>query len=527
MLNKVAPVALLAAGLTPIACQTTTPSAPKGADTEANEGSDDGASTGHDNPLAIGQQVPWPTDEWTVVAPEDMGMDAAVLEGAFDYAFGKGKNTQGVIVIRGGAIVAERYADGHDETSVAASWSAGKSFASTLVGIAIDEGLIDGVDAPMSTWIDSWAGSDKASITLEHVLHMESGLDFVEDYADIAESDVIAMGLRDDALGYASADVPVGSAPGSTWYYSSGDTMLLSGVVSAATGMGAHEYARTKLFDPIGMKTADWWRDGAGNALTFCCLDAPGREFAKFALLFLRGGDWDGTQVVSRQWVQEATTNRAANYDGYAYQWWTVDIDEDSPLPPDTYSARGLDSQNYYVIPSLDLVVIRNSLYEQKPGDKVAAGGYLRHFMPRGLYQYGTQAPNSWIDAEFLAPIINAIDGAEPIEVQSSAGEGGDDWGGEAGMVCQEIAKDYAGYCESVHGCACDLCPDEFLTCDADPACRTIMECALDNGCRGVACASTCETEIADNGGVFGGPAMAALALSDCVSTCPVDCDAE
>ena len=472
--------------------------------------------------LAIGQQVPWPTDDWTVVAPEEMGMDSVVLEGAFDYAFKDGKNTQGVVVVRGGAIVAERYAEGKDATSFAASWSAGKSVASTLVGIAIDEGAIAGVQEPMTKFVPKWAGTPKAAISLEHVLQMESGLDFVEDYADVLESDVIAMGLRDDALTYAQ-ELEVAAPPASTWYYSSGDTMLLSGVVEAATGVDAATYAKTRLFDRIGMKGAYWWQDGAGHALTFCCVDAPSREFAKFALLFLRRGEWDGAQVVSQEWVEAATTKRAATYAGYAYQWWTVEIDEASPLPADTFSARGLDGQYFYVIPSLDLVVIRNSLYEQPPGEKVASGGYLKHFMPRGLATYGTQAHDSWSDAHFLAPIINAIEGADAITVAEEE-DGDDAWGDDPGAACHDIAATYASYCEPVHGCACDECPIEFLTCDADPGCRAIIECALEKGCRGVGCATACEAEIMENGGVFGGPAMTALMLSDCVAPCPVDC---
>ncbi|MEM6992130.1 MAG: hypothetical protein AAF721_16590, partial [Myxococcota bacterium] len=124
-------------------CGTSTPAPAAGGDetssgTSGGEGgSETGATStgGDDNPHAIGQQVPWPTDDWTVVTPEEMGMDSTVLEGAFDYAFADPKHTQGVVVVRGGALVAERYSEGRDETSLAASWSAGKSFVSTLVGI--------------------------------------------------------------------------------------------------------------------------------------------------------------------------------------------------------------------------------------------------------------------------------------------------------------------------------------------------------------------------------------------------------
>ncbi|MEM6996343.1 MAG: hypothetical protein AAF721_37900, partial [Myxococcota bacterium] len=164
-------------------------------------------------------------------------------------------------------------------------------------------------------------------------------------------------------------------------------------------------------------------------------------------------------------------------------------------------------------------------IYEPSDDAPVASGGYLRHFMPRGLAKNGTMAPDSWSDAKFLAPIINSIDGVEPIPLEDLGDDGAGDWGDDPAPFCQEVAKEYPGYCEAVHGCACDLCPAEFLNCDADESCRAIMECALEKGCRGIACAETCEAEIADNGGVFGEPAMVALALSDCVGSCPVECE--
>lgn len=506
--------AVLAVGVP--ACSSDEPAPP------SNDGDEDGAE--EEDPLAIGQQVAWPTDEWTVVAPEEMDMDAAVMEAAFEYAFADAKNTQAVIVIRGGAIVAERYAEGKGRDDLATTWSMGKSFASTLVGMAIDDGLIESVDVPMTEFIPKWEGTAKAAMTLENVLQMESGLDFVEDYADIGTSDVIKMGFRDDVLDFVTDDLELGAEPGSTWYYSSGDTMLLSGAVRSVTGQSAADFAVERLFEPIGMREAYWWRDNADNALGFCCIDAPPRELAKFGLLFLRGGEWDGERIVSQEWVDTATTERASNYPGYAYQWWTVDIDENSVLPSDLYAARGLDEQRLYVVPSLDLVVLRSSMYEPSPNAPLADGGYLRHFMPRGLAQYGTLSPDEWTDAPFLAPIINSIEGTEKITVEPPSGGDGNDWGDDAVAVCSEAIQAYPGYCEEVHGCACDICATEFLDCDADEGCAAIVGCALERGCRGIACATTCSEEIEDNGGVFGGAAMSALNLSECVSTCPVEC---
>ncbi len=343
-------------------------------------------------------------------------MDAATLEKARDYAFTEGMNTQGVVIIRGGAIVAEWYAPGSDKDSFAASWSAGKSVTSAIFGIAKDEGLIGSVDESMSNYFPEWAGTDKEPITLRSVLQMQSGLDFVEDYADLATSDVIAMGFRADVLDYVKSQLPTLTAPNLRWSYSSGDTMLLGGVIEAATGQNATDYGRQKLFDPLGMAPLDWWVDGAGHTLTFCCVDTPSRQFAKLGLLFMRGGEWDGQRIISEEWVRESTTSRASGNPGYAYQWWLAE--EDDRLPKDSFMALGLDNQQLYVIPSLDLIAVRNGTYTKPPGEAVAPEGFLKKFGPRGTKEHGTLAPElDWSHDIFLSHVINSIEGADRVDL--------------------------------------------------------------------------------------------------------------
>jgi CubicO group peptidase (beta-lactamase class C family) len=257
-----------------------------------------------------------------VVEPEAMDMDSAVLEGAREYAMRPDQNTQGVVIVHKGALVAEWYADGHDKDSFAASWSMAKSFVSASIGIAMEEGLIDSIDDPLEKYYPEWAGTEKGRIPIRAVLQMQSGLDFIEDYADLANSDVIAVGVTDDTLGYILDNVDVKVPYDTQWYYSSGDTQLLSGILERVTGKSTKDYAQEKIFGPIGMSPVDWWVDGKDQTIAFCCMDAPVRQFAKFGLLFLRDGKWDGEQLVPADWVKESTTTRASHYDGYAYQWW-------------------------------------------------------------------------------------------------------------------------------------------------------------------------------------------------------------
>jgi len=353
--------------------------------------------------------APFPSPNWEVRTPEAQGMSKAGLDAALDYAFQEGKNTQGVVVIRRRAIVAERYEPGRDERSFAGSWSVAKSFTSAVVGIAIGQGLIPSADAPMTDYLPDWAGTPKASIKLRHVLNMASGLRWQESYdpATTTTSDVIGMVLTNDALGYA-ASREVANPPGTVFNYSSGDTMLVSGVLERATGKSAGEFATANLFTKIGMSPTDWWRDGHSRTLTYCCLDTPTREFAKLGLLFLERGQWAGTQVIAESWIDESTAP-SPSFEGYGYFWWLIGR-TNSNIPADTYAARGVDGQFIYVIPSLQIVVVRNGHYDKHPGDSLADPNLVSVYPPSGLSEgRGTVPPNSWSDTDFIGPIVSAI----------------------------------------------------------------------------------------------------------------------
>ena len=172
-----------------------------------------------------------PGARWAVEDPAAAGMDAAGLEEARRYAFAPERNTQGVVVVRHGAIVSEWYADGADADSWTASWSVAKSFSSAMAGIAVADGSIESVDDPASAYLDEWAGTDKADITVEDILHMQSGLAWDEDYQpSSADSfELVELGLSPDEVAYA-AGRPGAEAPGSTWVYSSADDMILAGI---------------------------------------------------------------------------------------------------------------------------------------------------------------------------------------------------------------------------------------------------------------------------------------------------------
>lgn len=351
------------------------------------------ACGGSDGP-GPGSGLRWPGEEWQVVDPASEGMDPAELDLAREYAFAPARNTQGVVVVRRGAIVAEWYAPGKDANSLATSWSAGKSFGSTLIGIARDQGLIENLDDSLSRFYPEWAGTPKADITLRRLLEMRSGLKWNELLDDAA-----FHALTKDQLA-ASLGRPAVRAPGEQWNYSSADSMLMSGVIEAVTGRTAGDFAQEFLFGPIGLD-ADWWTDEAGHTLTYCCVDTTTRGFARFGLLFARNGEWNGRQVVSREWVEEATTS-IAEAPFYALQWWKDLRDVTlGGMPVRFFAARGLHEQNIYVFPDLDLVVVRNGLYT-----RLGNGEPVRE----GSNYLGTLPPATWNDVTFLLPILRSVD---------------------------------------------------------------------------------------------------------------------
>jgi CubicO group peptidase (beta-lactamase class C family) len=388
--------------------------ADEGADDEpAGEGGGDAVASG----AAYGEGAVDVAGEWTVADPADHGVDAAGLDAAQEYAFQDGHHTQGVVVVHEGEIVGEWYAEGADAESWTASWSVAKSFASAAVGIAVDDGAIPGVDEPMATWFPEWDGTDKAAITLRDVLQMSTGLAWDEEYdpAGAGDSEVAAMVTgQADQLAFA-AGVPAEVEPGTRWAYSSGDTMLLSGVVEQATGMPLGEFAAERIFEPIGMEQVEWWQDAEGHTLAYCCLDATSRDLARFGQLYLQDGRWAGEQVVPEEWVADslepAETSLADGAELYGYQWW-LGLDEEG-LPEDAFAAQGHDGQWIYVVPSLDLVVVRNGTYVKDEGPPVADPNLFALYPPSGLVEgRGTIPPESWDAAEFLGPIVEAVGAA-------------------------------------------------------------------------------------------------------------------
>ncbi|MGB5808906.1 MAG: serine hydrolase [Polyangiales bacterium] len=344
-------------------------------------------------------------------APSSIALDPEGLEALRAYAMSPDMNTQAVVVLQDGEVAAEWYAPDRGPNDWATSWSVAKSFAGTMVAIALHEGFIPSLDEPMTTYIPEWIGTNSDEIVLRDVLSMSTG--FVWKEWDGPVDDVIALGLSPDQLAYA-LDQEVGHVPGEVWNYSSGAIMLLSRVLSVATGMDPAEYAQSRLFEPLGFERAEWWKDGGGNTIMYCCIDATTRDFAKLGQLYLQDGEWNGERILPEGWVAEATRPQQPDNASYGLTWWLNGEGgrPDRPtVPRSVYAAQGFDGQFVFVFPEQGLVVVRNALFVRPEGPPVAPSGITQAGLGLGgILPTGTVSPGeNWDPTRFLELVIGAV----------------------------------------------------------------------------------------------------------------------
>jgi CubicO group peptidase (beta-lactamase class C family) len=252
--------------------------------------------------------VPFPTKSW----PEGewpSGVDKAVVDEAVDTAFAGGDEirVRAVVIVHGGEVIYERYSpnplDG--PTKVMPSFSMAKSFTSALVGILVKQDRID-VDelAPVPEW--SAAGDPRGDITIDDLLHMSSGLEWI-DGSDRLDSDLVASVTSGDAAGYA-ADKELAHEPGTKFNYSGGDTMLLDRIMAEEVDGNFRSYMDTELLEVLGISPLHAEFDEAGTWLGAYAADTTALNFAKFGLLYLRDGVWDGERILPEGWVDYTRT---------------------------------------------------------------------------------------------------------------------------------------------------------------------------------------------------------------------------
>ncbi len=298
----------------------------------------------------------WPAEAWAVASPEAVGLDSAVLAQAVDFARTADFGVHALVVVRYGRVALNAtffpFAAGslHDVASCT------KSVTATLIGVAVDEGKIAGLDQPVLSFFPERAGAGVdprlAALTLEDLLTMTGGMACRAGRSD-AET-IFAMAASPDWAGYV-LDLPMTSAPGERFDYCSPGSHLLSVILARVTGRSALDYAHEKLFGPIGIGEARWAAEPSGTiSHGWGDLRLRPLDLARLGLLYLRGGRWGDRAVVSETFVREATRTHAKvtgqePLSGYGYQWWVGE---------GFFTALGRGGQLLTVIPSKDLVVV-------------------------------------------------------------------------------------------------------------------------------------------------------------------------
>lgn len=296
-----------------------------------------------------------PTREWQASSPAEQGMSSETLARLVE--FGGFNNMDSLLIARHGKIVVEAtYAPFRDGLKHRIN-SSTKAVTSTLIAIALKEGVLDSVDRRV---VDFFPGRTianlderKKAITIRHLLDMTSGLDWDEGLNGLAS--FVAMERSPDWVQYI-LDRPMATAPGSVFYYNSGNSHLLSAILTRLTGKSAFDYAKEKLFGPLGIDNVTWRHDPQGISAGAAGLYMLPRDMAKFGYLYLRNGAWEGKPIVPSSWIDGV---RGASVDmreswtknlRYGSQFWVIP-------GRDTYMSVGYDRQLVIVMPKLDIVV--------------------------------------------------------------------------------------------------------------------------------------------------------------------------
>ncbi|MDR1860179.1 MAG: beta-lactamase family protein [Bacteroidales bacterium] len=309
--------------------------------------------------------VPWPTGD---LLPDTVpqGIDLVRLKAAVEWAMADTvpmKGTFALIVLYKGVPVAEAYSHNVNADTRFLSWSMAKSVSAILAGCRVADGRFD-VNVPLAfpQWTDA-----RARITADNLLRMNSGLKWTEDYGTL--SDVTAMLHKEPDMGGYTLRRLYESAPGARWEYATGSTNLLCYALrrSFNSDIEYWRYPRMALFNRIGMRSAVFETDASGTFSGGSYLYATARDYARFGLLCLNAGWWNGVRLLPEQWFDYITTPTPDSGNKYGASFWLNRAAELPAAPPDMFWCDGHDGQYIFVIPSLKLVVVRTGF--SKKGD--------------------------------------------------------------------------------------------------------------------------------------------------------------
>lgn len=323
-----------------------------------------GCINGAENPTTTLSSPP-AVFAWVVDEPQNQGFDPGRLAEAANWA--KENNSDSLLVIRNGYIVLENYWNGIDQNAPLPVWSVTKSVVSTLVGIARYNGYLN-IDDPVAKYINELVGTDSESVTIRNILSNDSGR-----FWNLVGDLLVAADPTENLTEYAIARGQQ-YEPGTAWQYNQMAIQCLDRVLSVATGQSTAIFAQEYLFDPLGMTHTTVELDDMGQMIMSWGIQSTARDMARLGYLYLSGGEWDNEQLLSQEYIKEATSPSNDINPAYGYLWWLNAVEKwyepvtliyhegdqaypDAPL--DVYVASGFMGQIIMVSPSDNMVIVR------------------------------------------------------------------------------------------------------------------------------------------------------------------------
>lgn len=309
-------------------------------------------------PTSSSSTLAWPYGN-TSIDTLAAGVDYAKLRSTMDSAFDSEDRTRSLLVVYKDQILAEAYEEGFDKDTPILGWSMTKSWTSALIGRMVQEGYLKTSDNKLFA---EWQNDERKNITLDHLLTMTSGLDWIDDYSTVSDATKMLYMVED--IVKISKAAPLKHVPGTHWYYSSGTTNLLSGLMRQKLGSDSSYWQYVnRFFGDLNMSSAFIEPDERGNFVGSSFGYATTRDWAKFGLLYLHDGVWNGQRLLPEGWVDYTQTEVPSSDGIYGAQFWLNKRNMRYPdAPVDLYEASGYLGQKTIIIPSKELVIVRTGI---------------------------------------------------------------------------------------------------------------------------------------------------------------------
>jgi CubicO group peptidase (beta-lactamase class C family) len=353
----------------------------------------------------------WPTNDWRTSSLEKHGMNSSYIDDLKDHINENDLNIRSFLIVRNDYLIEEEYFGSDASNVLAPVYSVTKSITSTLIGIAIDKGYLEGVDQKVLDFFPNRTfenlDHNKQNITIEHLLTMTSGLKWNEwyiSYFDPLADFRIMRDTTNDWVQYV-LDKPMVTSPGTIFNYNSGSSHLLSAIIQEVYGDTMEAFANEFLFSALNITNYVWSKDPQGITQGDSFLSLTARDMAKIGYLYLKNGSWEDTQIIPKEWIYMATdrlvlSTQSAPY-SYGYLWWITN-------PSNTvrhFTALGWYGQHIYVVPEKDLIVVFTS-YEPSFGLLLGKSFLEQFILPSTNYSSTKNANYSNIILVFMAILV-------------------------------------------------------------------------------------------------------------------------